>query len=163
MNRFHLPYRVLSLLCIFLISCSSYREIRIEEKFPADFTGRHNPYYAVMYTGTAQLKAGEKFRYYNRIRYVAVKSEDRHLTSILEKSSEEFNKGNHHSAAILLKDAAEIWDKGAAENNLAVFYELTGEKDLAFNMYTRALLRKPENRMFRHNFLSFINRKESAL
>ncbi len=162
MNRLDLPYKVLSFLCIFLISCSSYREIRIEEKFQADLSGKQNPYYAAIHTGAAELPAPGKFRYYHRIKYMAVKSEDRNLTEILKRSSEEFDRGNHHSSAILLKDAAEIWTNGAAENNLAVIYELTGEKDLAFNMYAKALLLEPDNKMFRHNFLTFINRKESA-
>ena len=93
---------------------------------------------------------------------MAVKSHDKNLTEILKRSSEEFSRGNHYSAAILLNDASEIWCNGAAENNLAVIYELTGEKDLAFNMYTKALLREPENRVFMHNFLNFINRKDPA-
>lgn len=145
-----------------LISCSSYREIRVEGKFPDKNPENNNPYYVVMHTGQTNIQTGSKFHHYHIIKYLAIKSHDKNLTEILKRSSDEFEKGNHYSAAILLNDASEIWNNGAAENNLAVIYELTGEKDLAFNMYTKALLREPENRKFRHNFLSFINRKEPA-
>jgi len=161
-NRLRHQYKVILFFFIFLVSCSSYREIRVERKFPDQNPEKNNPYYVVIHTGGSGIPASEKFHYYHIIKYMAVKSHDRNLSKILKQSSEEFSMGNHYSAAILLKDASEIWDNGAAENNLAVIYELTGEKDLAFNMYTRALLREPENRIFRHNFLSFINRKDPA-
>lgn len=146
-----------------LISCSSYREIGIDGKYKPDNIDSKNPYYLIIHDPEYKSKSAEKPLVYMRIKYLAMKCGDKNLDLILKQSYQEIINNNYHSAAILLKDASGVWNNGAAENNLAVIYEITGEKNLAFKMYTKALLLSPENEKFKMNFLSFINRKDPVL
>jgi tetratricopeptide (TPR) repeat protein len=143
-----------------LISCSSYREISLEGKYKTSDFNYKNPYYVIIHSPEYKEKSAEKTVHYSRIKYLSVKYGDKNLDLILQRSYKEIKNKNYHSAAILLQDAAEIWQNGAAENNLAVIYELTGKKNLAFEMYTKALLLSPDNKIFKKNFLSFINRRD---
>ncbi len=161
MKRYlHLYKKIFPLLCLILISCSSYREISIEGKYQTSDLNYKNPYYVIIHAPEYKEKSAEKTVRYSRIKYLSVKDGDKNLDLILQRSYNEIKDGNYHSASILLHDASEIWNNGAAENNLAVIYELTGKKNLAFEMYTKALLLSPDNKVFKKNFLSFINRKD---
>jgi len=162
-KQYHRLYKLIfTLLCLILISCSSYREIRIEEKYKTSEINYRNPYYVIIHFPEYKEKSAEKNIYYARIKYLAVKYGDKNLDEILQRSYKEIKEGNYYSAVILLQDASEIWNNGAAENNLAVIYELTGKKNLAFTMYTKALLLSPENKIFKKNFLSFVNRRNTV-
>ncbi len=143
-----------------LIACSSYREISINKKYKPDNTDYKNPYYAIIHEPEQKNKPKENTFSYTRIKYLIIKCNDKNLDLILEQSYEKIIDNNYHSAEILLKDASTLWNNGAAENNLAIIYEITGEKNLAFKMYTKALLLAPENEKFKINFLNFINRND---
>lgn len=143
-----------------LIACSSYREISINKKYKSDNTNYKNPYYAIIHEPEQKNKSQEKSFFYKRIKYLMIKCDDKNLDLILKQSYEKIADNNYHSAEILLKDASTLWSNGAAENNLAVIYEITEKKNLAFKMYTKALLLSPENEKFKINFLNFINRKD---
>ena len=136
------------------IACSSYREISIDGKYKTDNIEYKNPYYVVIHDPEYKKKPADKTFFFKRIKYLAIKCDDKNLDLILKQSYEEIVNNNYHSAAILLKDASAVWNNGAAENNLAVIYEITGEKNLAFKMYTRALLLSPENEKFKMNFFT---------
>lgn len=143
-----------------LISCSTYKEVSIDGKYKISNIDYKNPYYVIIHQPEQKNKPVENTFFCTRIKYLSIKCDDENLDLILKQSYEEIINNNYHAAAILLKDASTVWNNGAAENNLAVIYEIAGEKNLAFKMYTKALLLSPDNEKFKKNFLNFINRKD---
>lgn len=158
MKKYHHLYKIIPVIIVTLISCSSYREIRIDGHYNAYEIKHKNPYYVIIHSPEYKDIADNKPVHYSRIRYLAVKSGDSNLDIILKRSYSEIKNGNYHSASILLHDASGIWNNGACENNLAVINEIRGNKDLAFSLYTRALLLSPDNNTYKKNFSGLLNR-----
>ncbi len=63
-------------------------------------------------------------------------------------------EGRYGQAEILFREVlAEDALEPAARNNLAVVYEITGNRDGAFRMYLEACRIAPDNVVFRNNFI----------
>jgi tetratricopeptide (TPR) repeat protein len=66
-------------------------------------------------------------------------------------------KGQFKEAAILFEELLrENNNAVTALNNLGVLYEISGNREKAFALYSRACLMEPDNEYFRHNFLYMV-------
>ena len=66
-------------------------------------------------------------------------------------------KGQFKEAAILFEEVLrENNNSVTALNNLGVLYEISGNREKAFALYSRACLIEPDNEYFRHNFLYMV-------
>ncbi len=156
------------LLCI-LVSCYSYSTVRIVkrvdlsrieeskknkapagEKTPEEDTEKKFPW-----DGGAEAKNAKKHLYAVYVtKYFAAVRSFSPQAKINNRGVEHALRGELREAKILFQEAIREDERmGAACNNLAVIYEMTGNDEGAFAMYTRACLLEPDNKYFRSNFL----------
>lgn len=66
-------------------------------------------------------------------------------------------KGRFTAAQSLFSEAVlDPSGRPAASNNLGILYELSGNREMAFMMYSQACMSAPGNSIFRKNFQSFL-------
>jgi tetratricopeptide (TPR) repeat protein len=183
--RLFLILNEIILFSLFIISCYTYRPIRIasvhtfradgrEGDFPSGrvsdkgddeaspITGRIHVYKPVMEgkerdiaNGRPKLSRERKYRFFLK-KFFAISHTLSQLDRINNKGVEYCLKGRFREAAILFKEVLkEDEDFSAALNNLGIIYELFGNDSDAFTMYSRACLLEPGNEYFRKNFLYF--------
>lgn len=152
MNLLKQRYRFVCFLFILIVtSCSTYKPVVINRRLITDSKiDRDNPQSFIQKKKRQNLSNRYKFTKY----FVTLK--DSLPVSKLNDKAVEYATNHEYSEAVFLFTYALREKLYMAEiyNNLGVTYELSGEKALAFKMYSRACLLKPENSFFRSNFLS---------
>ena len=151
-------YILLLLILIPFASCSSYKEIVIDNK--VILSGVSSGY---SFTNSESEKKPEfksvkqKSLLIKSAKYLACLNNFTPEAKIMNRGVDETIRGNYIEAEILFNEIKDNINDGAVENNLAVIYELTKRKKNAMEMYTNALIKSPDNPQFKSNLLSFIN------
>jgi tetratricopeptide (TPR) repeat protein len=135
-----------SLFLLFLLTgCYSYRPFVIKSKIfvkdivPSEKTGKK--YF---------IKKNKKYFVFIRSSSAIARINNRGVDLAL--------KGKFHDAEALFRESLrEDSDQPAVYNNLGIIYEIFRLRKKAFDMYSRACIKEPDNSYFRDNFLSFIN------
>ena len=139
-----------------LLSCSSYSELVIEYRLTVP---KDSGYY---FTDSDDKKENSyKKNIRNNLNIASTKYLVRGKglkpeSKIMNMAVDEALKGNYIEAEILLNELKYILNDGSVENNLGVIFETEKKNREAIKMYTNALIKSPENSIFRSNFLSFI-------
>jgi tetratricopeptide (TPR) repeat protein len=183
--RLLLIFNEIILFSLFVISCYTYRPIKIssvytfradgrEGDFPdgrvsdkgddeaSRFSGRIQLFKPVMEdkkrdtaNGRLKLSRERKYRFFLK-KFFAISHTFSQLDRINNKGVEYCLKGRFREATILFQEVLkENENFSAALNNLGIIYELFGHDSDAFTMYSRACLLEPGNEYFRKNFLYF--------
>lgn len=151
-----------------LLSCYSYSTLRIayrvpcvpselQEKYPA--SPREESVKNASASGAKQRIRDENGRCHSVMvkKYLARISSGEPSARIINRGVSLALKGQCKEAAILFEEVLrENADSGAALNNLGVLYELSGKREKAFELYSRACLLEPENEHFQHNLLYMV-------
>ena len=151
-------YILLLLILIPFASCSSYKEIVIDNKVILSGVGS-----GYSLTNSESEKKPEfksvkqKSLLITSAKYLACLNDFTPEAKIMNRGVDETLRGNYIEAEILFNEIKENINDGSVENNLAVIYELTKRKKNAMEMYTNALIKSPDNPQFKSNLLSFIN------
>lgn len=161
------------LLPVLLLSCYSYSTIRVASKVPCvpvELQRRYSPPQSrVLPKDTSSPDTTQSIHEkQGRCHSVTVK---KYLARI--SSGEPAARINNRGVALALqgqlKEAAILFEEVlgenknacAALNNLGVLYEMSGKRDKAFELYSRACLLEPDNEYFRHNFLYMVRTEKT--
>jgi len=162
--QFLLKIKILPLLVLFS-GCSSYdslvldKRLRIEKNEEYDFIFNYDK------SGSTVKKNADRTSHpYKTERYFKGKNSPGPAGTIITGGILESGRGNYKEAEFLFRETESLLSDGSPQNNLAVVYEASGRYNEAFSMYSRALLIAPEDKIFRSNFLLFLNQnyKETA-
>ncbi len=151
MNKSVLISRVLITVILFFAGCSSHEQIRLTSKVD----GRESNTARKRFFSSALLKnEHKKISEIKTERYLLRLKGWSPLSRIINRAVDDIIRGNTDGAETILLEVRSVDDTGTAENNLAVIYELSGRKRLAFTGYYNALLTSPDNDLFKKNFFS---------
>jgi len=143
-------YNILPVLILTVfLSCSSYSELVIEYKLTIP---KEKGYY---------FRDSENNTKRNNLNIISTKylvkvRGSKPESKIMNIAVDEALKGNYAEAEILFNELTDIVNDGSVENNLGVLFETEKKHKKAMIMYINALIKSPENIIFRSNFLSFI-------
>ena len=143
-------YNILPVLILTVfLSCSSYSELVIEYKLTIP---KEKGYY---------FRDSENNTKRNNLNIISTKylvkvRGSKPESKIMNIAVDETLKGNYAEAEILFNELTDIVNDGSVENNLGVLFETEKKHKKAMIMYINALIKSPENIIFRSNFLSFI-------
>ena len=160
MKRFVRTYSI-ALFFTLLSSCSySYSAVRVYGKIKLD-RGPANSEISVLDSAAAKASQVKQIRRFYTIKYFAKARSKTALAKINNRAVSLALKGRFRESEILLNQVFEE-DKNFAPacNNLGIIYEIAGDRDRAFSMYTRACVLEQENEVFRNNFLSYQDTKQ---
>jgi Tfp pilus assembly protein PilF len=103
-------------------------------------------------------KSGAKYFIKKNKKYFAIIRSSSAIARINNRGVDLALKGNFHDAESLFRESLrEDSDQPAVYNNLGIIYEIFRLRKKAFEMYSKACIKEPDNRYFRNNFLSFVN------
>jgi len=155
--RSHLKINII-LVFIFLSGCSSNDTLIIKRRIKTGTNSGHE------LTGRSEKPAGilntssdRSFIIYKTERRFKGNAISGPAGEITRQGIIEAEKGCYTEAEFLFNETASIYTDGTAQNNIAVIYEASGKYDKAFSMYARALILSPDEKIFRSNFLLFLN------
>lgn len=159
--RFHLKSKILPVL-ILLSGCSSYDTLTIEKRIKPE---RQDGYEIVFdygkSAGSAKKPADRSFHPYKTERHFKGGDTPGPAGDIIERGIMEAALGNYREAEYLFHESEKLVSDGSPQNNLAVVYEVSGRYEEAFSMYSKALLIFPDEKIFRSNFILFLNQNYS--
>ena len=158
--RFLHQYNTFLLLIILtsVISCSSYETVVIHDRIALPGGDRDYTFADKSGKKKSAFKTGKQKSVVITSKKYLVKGKGFTPESmIMNEGIKEALSDNYIEAEILFKQIKLNSSDGSVENNLAVIYELTKRKKDAMLMYTKALLKSPDNREYRSNMQSFIN------
>ena len=157
MMRFHLKNRLLIFL-ILLSGCSSAETLTIERRIKIEKQDGYNIIFDYgKNEGSAKKNADRTFHLYKTERLFSSGNIKGPGCDIIKKGIHEAVHGNYLEAEFLFRETENLLSDGSPQNNVAVVYEASGRYDEAFSMYTKALFISPEEKIFRSNFLLFLN------
>lgn len=131
-----------------LCGCGTdYELIRISDKYYTENILGSSDYYR-----EGEFQQRKKRRYYHN-RYLLRIDSPSAEAGINNKAVDHAVDGNYQEALILLKQITNPWN-GVIANNMAVLYEISGDKEQALQLYLEACRKDKENSFFVSNFNS---------
>jgi tetratricopeptide (TPR) repeat protein len=138
-------YKNIFFVLLLLQGCYSYKPLVIKSRVSVkDFVPSE--------------KNSRKFFIKKNKKYFAYIRSSSPIAKINNRGVELALKGKFLDAESLFKESIqEDGEQPAVYNNLGIIYEIFKLREKAFNMYSKACIKEPENVNFRNNFLSFVN------
>ncbi len=144
MNRSNLIYKPL-LLALLLTGCYSYRPFVIKTKITVKDI-------------VPSEKNSKKYFIKKNLKYFVYIRSSSPIAGINNRGVDLALEGRFHDAESLFRESIrEESDQAAVYNNLGIIYEIFRLRKKAFDMYSQACIKEPDNSYFRNNFLSFVN------
>ncbi len=107
---------------------------------------------------TTVKKSGPRYVIFRNKKYFAGMRGGTFVSGINNNGVELALSGKFAEAEVLFMNVvAEKPDEPAGYNNLGIIYEISGNAVRAFEMYSSACMKDPDNRYMRHNFLTFMD------
>jgi len=155
--RFLPKIEIISLL-ILLTGCGSYDKLVLDKKIRGEKNEECDIIFNYNKSGSTVKKDSERITHpYKTERYFKGKKSPEPAGSIIARGILESEQGNYREAEFLFRETENLLSDGSPQNNLAVVYEASGRYNEAFSMYSRAIIISPEDKLFRSNFLLFLN------
>jgi tetratricopeptide (TPR) repeat protein len=150
----HQIYSVV-IIMIFTLSCYHYSAVRISADIP--LSDKIADKKSMDQDGNKHKQISADKRRINLIKYFAKYFSTRPAAGINNRGVEYALEGRFKEAEVLFKEAIkEDVTMVPAYNNLGIIYEIFGQKSKAFEMYSSACLKYPDNDYFRKNLLYMI-------
>jgi len=155
--RFHQKIKILFPL-ILLTGCSTYDTLVLDKRIR---TAKHEGYEIIFdynKSGSTVNQSSERTSHsYKTERYFKKEKTPEPAGTIIERGILESVRGNYREAEFLFRETESLLSDGTPQNNLAVVYEASGRYEEAFSMYSIAIFIAPEEKIFRSNFILFLN------
>ena len=155
--RFHLKINILFLLLL-LTGCSTYDTLVLDKRIRLEKSEGDNIIFDFNKNGSTANQGSERTSHpYKTERYFKREKNPEPAGTLIERGILESARGNYREAEFLFRETESLLSDGTPQNNLAVVYEASGRYKEAFSMYSRAIFIAPEEKIFRSNFILFLN------
>jgi tetratricopeptide (TPR) repeat protein len=146
------------LLLILITGCSSYDMLLLNRRIKIEKHEGYDIIFDYEKTGGPAKKNTDRTSHpFKTERYFKGKNYPGVPGTITGRGIIEATRGNYREAEFLFHETESLLSDGSSQNNLAVVYEASGRYSEAFSMYSKAILIAPEEKVFRSNFILFLN------
>ncbi len=146
------------LILVLLAGCATADTLDIDRRIRIDRQNEYGIQFDYLQNRPASVAHSERIFYqYKTARKFSFGKAGDEEKKIIGKGIIEAIDGNYTGAEFLILQCDKSVTDGSIQNNLGIIYEASGKYNEAFTMYTKAILISPEEKIFRSNFLLFLN------